>query len=519
MAVENRWALPWQQIGSSVMVLPVQRTGGAAGAVRDTSAGNVGAGLVFRGYVGAIVLVGATLAVLAVLSLPARYGGLLLFMGLAGLSELMAVELFRTNKTRVSVSAVVATAAMVVVAPLAGVVIYLASGLASVITILASQKTRGGRILALRRSAFDLGMAVISTAAAGQIYALLGSRADLLARSSNAFPFIIGVGAGVLVHTALVIGDVALRTGRHPIAIWTDDVRWGIPGSILGGVIGGGGLALAFQMYGMLGMGVFCLPVISTTYSYRMYVASIKGHVNKLEEVNRSLDEANLGLLETLGAVMDAYDVYTYGHSTQVAVYAGAIAEELGIPHEEREVIVRAALVHDIGKIGILDSIIGKQGPLTHQEFNIVKRHPLLSAEIVGRMKALRSLAPLVRGHHERWDGTGYPDGLKGEEIPLGVRVLGLADALDALCSDRPYRPTHSLGEVVVEVKRCSGQHFDPNVVAAFLRVAEKKDRGFFVNSAVSVDHLLSNGTVGTAMRHARYLKKGMMCDEGLYYQ
>jgi HD-GYP domain-containing protein (c-di-GMP phosphodiesterase class II) len=128
-------------------------------------------------------------------------------------------------------------------------------------------------------------------------------------------------------------------------------------------------------------------------------------------------------------------------------------------------------------------------------------------------MKGLHELVPLVRHHHERWDGKGYPDGLAGAEIPLGARILALADSVDAICSDRPYRPTRSFREVMAEVPRCSDKQFDPAVVKAFLAVVEEKGQSFFKNSAVTVDRAVLLAGMGTVNTASRYLKKSMITD------
>jgi HD-GYP domain-containing protein (c-di-GMP phosphodiesterase class II) len=178
-------------------------------------------------------------------------------------------------------------------------------------------------------------------------------------------------------------------------------------------------------------------------------------------------------------------------------------------------VVVRAALVHDIGKVGIVDSITAKTGRLTDEEYNVMRRHPAIGAQIVGQMKGLQELTPLVRHHHERWDGGGYPDGLEGAEIPLGARILALADTLDAMFSDRPYRSTRSFREVVEEIVCSSGEQYDPDVVAAFLVLAKEKGRDFFANSAASVDRAVQVARVAsTDDGGVRYfLKKSMLAD------
>jgi putative nucleotidyltransferase with HDIG domain len=267
-------------------------------------------------------------------------------------------------------------------------------------------------------------------------------------------------------------------------------------------------LALAYEMFTYLGLAVFMLPILATNYSFRLYVANSKIYIEKLQKMNEELDEANLGLLETLGAVIDAYDMFTYGHSTQVAVYAAALAEKLNIPPAERSLIVKAALVHDLGKVAVMDSIISKPGALTEEEFRQVKRHPEVGAQIVSRMKGFKDLVSLVRHHHERWDGKGYPDGLAGDEIVLGARILALADSLDAMFSTRPYRPARNYKEILTEVARCSGTQFDPRVAQAFFELADEKGRDFFINSAINVDQVLHENHLEDLGKVDRYLKK-----------
>jgi putative nucleotidyltransferase with HDIG domain len=239
----------------------------------------------------------------------------------------------------------------------------------------------------------------------------------------------------------------------------------------------------------------------------------MRGVVNRLEEMNRDLDESNVELLRTLGAVIDAYDAYTYGHSTQVAIYARTLGEKLGCSKSELDTLFRAGLIHDLGKIGITDTIIGKEGSLTEEEYNIVKRHTVIGAEIIGQMISLQDLVSLVKHHHERWDGSGYPDGLSGEKIPFGARILALADSLDAMFSERPYRKPLTLSQVETEVRRCSGFQFDPRVVDAFLIIALEKGSAFFKNSAVAVDQSIPDLVQEDFIHRLRYLKKSMISE------
>ncbi len=194
----------------------------------------------------------------------------------------------------------------------------------------------------------------------------------------------------------------------------------------------------------------------------------------RLAETNRLLEQSALDAVESLNATVDAKDPYTAGHSQRVQRIALAVAEELGLESERLEVVRLAGLFHDIGKIGVPDAILTKPGALTALEFELVKRHPEDGARIVGRLHQLRDAVPAVLHHHERWDGDGYPYGLAGTKIPLEAAIVGLADAFDAMTTDRPYSDARPLDEAVEEIVRNRGTQFAPAVVDAFLGVVER---------------------------------------------
>ncbi|RPI33368.1 MAG: HD-GYP domain-containing protein, partial [Chloroflexota bacterium] len=402
---------------------------------------------------------------------------------------------------------------ILVLGPFAGVLTNVVAGIMTPIaqTFRKRDEPQNGRVSVLRRTLFNIGMFAVATASAGGIFILLGGKVGSPDQISNLIPLIAAVAASEIINILILIVVIVLQTGPKPYEIWKRDFQWGVPIGIIGGVIGGGGLALAYHLFDYIGVLVFYLPVLTTGFSFSFYVNNMKGYVNRLEEMNRTLDEINLGLLETLGAVIDAYDVYTYGHSTQVSVYADALSQKLGLPDKERDDLRKAALVHDIGKIGVNDRIISKPGPLTKEESRIIKRHTLIGAEIVSQMNGFQELIPLIRHHHERWDGWGYPDGLKAEQIPLGARILAVADSLEAMCSDRPYRPTMKFSNAITEIQQCSGSQFDPRVVDALSELIKEKDPSFFINSATIVDRALVADHVGSLFKGTRYLKKGML--------
>lgn len=190
------------------------------------------------------------------------------------------------------------------------------------------------------------------------------------------------------------------------------------------------------------------------------------------------LETAYVETILALSNAMDARDAYTADHSERLAEWSVATAEELGCSTDETTALRWAALLHDIGKIGVPDRILQKPGPLTEEERAVVERHPEIGAEIVAPVQKLSHVAPLIRAHQEWWDGNGYPDGLRGEEIPLGARILAVVDAYGAITDERPYKEACSPAEALAELKRCAGSQFDPQVVEAFLRVLERARKG-----------------------------------------
>ena len=185
----------------------------------------------------------------------------------------------------------------------------------------------------------------------------------------------------------------------------------------------------------------------------------------------REVEESYRFTLEALAAALDAREHETQAHSQRVREYASTLAERLGVQGDELINVGRGALLHDVGKIGVPDSILLKPAHLTPEEWIQMKQHPQVGYEILRRIKFLASAAEIVLTHQERWDGEGYPNGLVGTEIPLGARIFGVVDTLDAMTSDRPYRRALSFAAAREEVRRCSGTQFDPKVAKAFLSI------------------------------------------------
>jgi len=180
-------------------------------------------------------------------------------------------------------------------------------------------------------------------------------------------------------------------------------------------------------------------------------------------------------IVDALSTALDAKNSYMCGHSERVAELSLLMAQTMGLPLAEQERIHIGAHLHDIGKIGIPDAILNKPGKLTEEEFDTIRQHPEIGGTIVGKIKVFRSVSDIVRHHHERFDGKGYPDGLCGEEISLGARIVAVADSFDAMTTMRTYRSAFGVCEAIEEMERCGGSQFDPNIVEILKRLAFEK--------------------------------------------
>jgi putative nucleotidyltransferase with HDIG domain len=207
----------------------------------------------------------------------------------------------------------------------------------------------------------------------------------------------------------------------------------------------------------------------------RRQTAALRERSAALSESYRRLEESSLEAIESLNATVEAKDPYTAGHSLRVQRIALVVAEELGLSPKELDAVRHGALFHDIGKIAIPDVLLTKPARLTQDEFDLMKRHSAEGARIVAKFGRLREAVPIIRHHHERWDGRGYPDGLEGEGIPLAAAIVGLADAWDAMTIERPYQRALRFEEAVKEVRDGRGTQFVPQVVDAFMAALRRR--------------------------------------------
>ena len=203
------------------------------------------------------------------------------------------------------------------------------------------------------------------------------------------------------------------------------------------------------------------------------YKNRVEAYISILDEIKSNIDEEDIELvtsIKTLISVINAKDRYTYGHVERVVVYGRMLAESLGLNERDKNILIYGAYMHDIGKINISKDVLIKKMKLTDDEWEVLKQHPANGVEIIKSVKSLNMIIPLIISHHEKYDGTGYPNNLKGDEIPYLARVLTVIDSFDAMTSNRPYNKRKTYKEAIEELQRCSGTHFDPEIVKVFIK-------------------------------------------------
>jgi diguanylate cyclase (GGDEF)-like protein/putative nucleotidyltransferase with HDIG domain len=303
-----------------------------------------------------------------------------------------------------------------------------------------------------------------------------------------------------IVESGLVSTAIGLSEKSSIRVTWLGQFGWTVLFYVALCLVGLFMAILYDDVKGILGILVFALPMVLIHLAQRQYVEQTRAGAQELERMNKELTLANREVVQaslqieqlndelfvTLAKIIDARDPLVLNHASQVAEYATTIAREMSLPPERVEKIRQAALLHDIGKIGISEQILKKPGRLTGLEYESVKAHATVGGELLEGSRGLHHLAAFVRHHHEWWNGKGYPDQLAGGQIALEARILAIADAVEAMASERPYHRGMKLEEIIEEVSRCSGSQFDPDVVDVFVRVLKSGAIQLGVNSATA---------------------------------
>lgn len=401
-------------------------------------------------YLGCVIGAGIGILAFALSAIPFSTRTLsvfLVFTTLALVAELLPVYL--QEQAAISVS----------FAPLYAVILLSSPHLAALVAFLAA--FLGTLRSKWYKSLFNGAQYAIAAFLSGLVFEKLGGYTF----HWNEPSFYVAVGASIgtffLGNFLLVLAVVSLTSGVSLPVLWKRDIN-GIllqyfalfPFSLL--------LYFVYTYVGYVGIALFFLPLLVARYSFKLFVDTKRMH---------------LELLRALTAAVDAKDPYTRGHSARVAQLALAIADRMRLSGKQKEIIEYAAILHDVGKIGIADTILSKPGRLSPEEYRIVQEHPLIGYRIVKDVDFLRQVAEVILAHHERCNGKGYPQGKCGEEIPLEARIVAAADVFDALTSERPYRRAYTVEEALEIMEHEEAGHFDPEVLEVLKAIV--RDEGW----------------------------------------
>lgn len=306
--------------------------------------------------------------------------------------------------------------------------------------------------------AFHAANVVVSVGVAGVVYQQAAGGTPLLSSGISMLAVALAGTTYFFLNVGIVATMVALAKNSDSLASFLSAFQVAAP-----------------QFAGLLALGVvaaavyFASPVAALLLIVPLYgvYASLRAALTLRSETKRAI--------ETLANEVDRYHPYTSQHSERVAHYAAGVARRMNLTDDQVDTIGRAARIHDLGKLSIWPGMLNKTSALTEEEMGELRTHPTRGAELVGRFPDYRNGRDLILHHHERYDGQGYPNGLKGDAIPLGARIIAVADATDAMTSDRPYRRALSVVETMKELKRNSGKQFDPVVVEIMLGILEKE--------------------------------------------
>lgn len=301
---------------------------------------------------------------------------------------------------------------------------------------------------------FNASQYVLSLAASHGVMNLFKS-SPVQFDSKSLIPYLIASSVFMVINMTIVAIILGIVSNKSPWSIWVSNFRWALP-NFMALIPLGFLLALLYKNWGPLGLILLFVPLLASRHSFQLYIDMRENYLNTVEALVQALE---------------AKDTYTSGHSERVGKFAVAIAEKLKMSEDKIESLKYAAVLHDVGKIGVSEIILTKEGKLLDSEWEAIRSHPVIGQTIIKSIKFLFDIGDVVRHHHERYDGNGYPDGIKGIEIPLESRIIAVTDTYDAITSDRSYRKGSTHDEAIAELKKVSGSQLDPELVEIFCRV------------------------------------------------
>lgn len=392
-----------------------------------------------------------------------------LLVGIAAVAQKLPVMLFKSSAISVAFAATIASYVLY------GTGVALLVNLASCLVSAFTPKRKP-----LKKIAFNTGNLTLSAFLAAEAYKLFGGQVPPVDIPHSVLAVALSASVYFLVNSALTAVIISLTTKNRFMSVWRENYSW-MTINYIATAVNGAALAFAYQSLNVFGAITFMLPLGVAWYSFRLYMAKsteVRSRNQDLVEANRlleltndRLEESHLSVIGALLGALEAKDKYTHGHSSATMFHAVAVARELDLSEDEVAAVQLGALFHDIGKIGIPETILRKPDRLNDEEWAEMRMHPIVGANLLAQVPTLAKVRPIVLAHHERYDGTGYPNGLKGDEIPLAAQIISVADTYEAMTSTRPYRKALSFDHTIRELRAVSGTQLNPIVVEKFIAV------------------------------------------------
>src|SRR5450759_2029442 len=415
-----------------------------------------------RLYVGAVLAAGLVVLVAFVpqtIGDPALFVALLLFSSLASALK-VSLPLTKSGSS-MSVSYAVDFAALLLLGANETMIVAAASAW-SQCTFRMTTRNPAYRTL------YSMASLVLTVKAAGFVYEAFHGTPP--GQTFNIWsvpkPLVGAATAYFICNTAFIATAIGLSTKQSIARVWNENFLWSAPSYFVGALAAGIGASVV-DKGGYWMASLAAAPLYLTYRTYKVYLGRVQDEQRHVEQVS----DLHLATIEALALAIDAKDQTAQSHIRRVQVYAAGLARALGMSDTEIQGVKTAALLHDIGKLAVPEHILSKPGPLTQEEFQKIRIHPQVGAEIISGVPFPYPVAPLILSHHERWDGKGYPVGLKSDEIPLGARILSVVDYFDALMSERPYHKAMSFDAAIGLLRQESGKALDPRIVTIFIEM------------------------------------------------
>ena len=317
------------------------------------------------------------------------------------------------------------------------------------------------------RTLFSMACLIVTVQAAGAVYTMLGGVPGTFNWNEIPKPLSGAATTYFVINTLAIATAIALSTRQSVLKVWNENFLWSAPSYFVGAGAAAVATWLITQHSIQWVLPLAAAPLYLTYRTYKVYLGRIEDEQRHVRE----MADLHLATIEALALAIDAKDQTSQSHIRRVQLYAAAVARTLGMSENEIQGVKTAALLHDIGKLAVPEHILSKPGPLTPEEFQKIRAHPKVGADIVSSVPFPYPVAPLILSHHERWDGKGYPVGLKGEEIPLGARILSVVDYFDALMAERPYHKAMNFEAAIGLLLQEAGKGLDPTVVDKFIEL------------------------------------------------